>query len=559
MNPSFFTGLFVGTLLLIAVELGTIYSSTITVEQTDQTTSDSSSQQPKQEIISSIKIIRHQVLDNSGESDIPSSVTNLVNRLHFLTRESVIRRELLFKEGNAYSHALTEETERNLRRLRFVGKAEITVKRQEPGKVDLVVDIEDRWAIFFSSIAEGGGGLREFGCTVGDFNFLGRGQSLTIATTFGSERNSVQLSFGEPRVFSSRWALTTGFARNSDGRSLLLSLYRPFFALSTAWSAGLSWVTDQRVERLYKNGFEAVEFHKSSTVGSAFITRSSGKSWKKRFSLGYGLDNAAYKPTQKSLNHISAGNGQKLDPQLTPEDEKRSRVTLSFGIVYPRFQKETFIDNYGNVEDLNLGWDQQLTLGRQFQLLGADKNQTYVLIKLREASKLSNGTYISSFTGMRTYLDQGKFTNGIGEENVICYAKIFPRQTLVTRTFGAVGLKLNKSTQFVLGGSNGFRGYRAYRFSGQKLLFLLNLEDRVFIGEVFTTRLGIVTFLDGGNVWQTDQKVRFQDLRWSAGIGLRIGFPKVYDALVSRIDIGWPLDGSRQVFVSFGSGQHFSF
>src|SRR5262245_41181031 len=41
----------------------------------------------------------------------------LANQLHLRTKETVVRRELLFRPGEKYDSALTEETERNLRGL----------------------------------------------------------------------------------------------------------------------------------------------------------------------------------------------------------------------------------------------------------------------------------------------------------------------------------------------------------------------------------------------------------------------------------------------------------
>src|SRR2546422_5107591 len=52
------------------------------------------------------------------------------NRLHFETREYVIRRELLFEEGDPANPDVLYESERNLRRLNFLRSEEHTSELQ---------------------------------------------------------------------------------------------------------------------------------------------------------------------------------------------------------------------------------------------------------------------------------------------------------------------------------------------------------------------------------------------------------------------------------------------
>ena len=56
-----------------------------------------------------------------------SSWKTFTNRRHIKTRESVIRTELLFKEGDVLDEQLLVASERSLRRFSFVNKAEVLV------------------------------------------------------------------------------------------------------------------------------------------------------------------------------------------------------------------------------------------------------------------------------------------------------------------------------------------------------------------------------------------------------------------------------------------------
>src|SRR4051812_28089337 len=71
----------------------------------------------------------------------------LVNRLHVDTRESALRAQLLFAEGDVYSARVVEETERALRRLRYIREPHIRVVGRHDGLVDLEVAVNDVWTL----------------------------------------------------------------------------------------------------------------------------------------------------------------------------------------------------------------------------------------------------------------------------------------------------------------------------------------------------------------------------------------------------------------------------
>ncbi len=96
--------------------------------------------------------------------------------------------------------------------------------------------------------------------------------------------------------------------------------------------------------------------------------------------------------------------------------------------------------------------------------------------------------------------------------------------------------------RFFLGGRNSVRGFPQDSLgptgpdgnpTGGNAFIQGNLELRLRI----LSNLGIVGFLDGGNVWRTVDEMNM-DLRYSAGVGLRYNTP----AGPIRLDYGWKLD-----------------
>ncbi|MCG6964405.1 MAG: BamA/TamA family outer membrane protein [Acidobacteria bacterium] len=85
---------------------------------------------------------------------------------------------------------------------------------------------------------------------------------------------------------------------------------------------------------------------------------------------------------------------------------------------------------------------------------------------------------------------------------------------------------------------------------GGNALVLLNVEYR----RTIRGALSAVLFVDSGNVWAEPNRVRFSDLRWGAGFGLRYDTP----AGPLRLEYGLKLDrkpgeSRGELFVAFGS------
>jgi outer membrane translocation and assembly module TamA len=99
------------------------------------------------------------------------------------------------------------------------------------------------------------------------------------------------------------------------------------------------------------------------------------------------------------------------------------------------------------------------------------------------------------------------------------------------------------SKKFFLGGASSIRGWGRYEISplsgggnplGGNSMFMFSSELRA----VIRGNLGGVLFLDGGNVWESGWTVRFDDLRYAVGPGVRYLTP----VGPVRFDVGWQLN-----------------
>ena len=80
-------------------------------------------------------------------------------------------------------------------------------------------------------------------------------------------------------------------------------------------------------------------------------------------------------------------------------------------------------------------------------------------------------------------------------------------------------------------------------------MLVINLEDRIFTPlELLWTGIGAAVFADGGYAWKSSEPVSMRDMKWSAGIGLRLGLNKSTGSRVIRLDFARALDGSGYLF-----------
>lgn len=128
-----------------------------------------------------------------------------------MTRDYVIRREFDISEGDAYNQVFIQKAKRRLDGLGLFENVDISTRSGESAdRVVVVVRVTEKASGEFSI----GGGYSSAGGAVGEIsfterNFMGRGQLLRMAGTFGTERQSYRFSFTEPYFLGYR--MSAGF------------------------------------------------------------------------------------------------------------------------------------------------------------------------------------------------------------------------------------------------------------------------------------------------------------------------------------------------------------
>ena len=131
-------------------------------------------------MVSEIEIRRASVFDLEEVDPESTSygIYRFANRLHLMTREGVIRSELLIQEGDCFDEFLLQESIRALRGLEFLNQASAEVEALPDGSRKLMIRTQDDWTLEVSLGIAVDEGFTIEGLGVVEKNFLGTGTTL---------------------------------------------------------------------------------------------------------------------------------------------------------------------------------------------------------------------------------------------------------------------------------------------------------------------------------------------------------------------------------------------
>lgn len=509
-----------------------------------------------------VRTIRIELKEIFEDSD-DNLIFRQANSLKFKTREEVIRRELLIREGDTFDPFLLRESERDLRSLRYLRNVSIHPV-VDGDYVDLIVQVQDTWTLIPQFAYSSGTGRTRYAGGLADSNFLGYGKRAEVLYEKDEDLDSIEAVYDDSRFLGTQNRLLLGLFDRSDGERSVISFGRPFHSLvqDTAWSVN-SDVADL-IGRLYQNGEERYIFRKKvNDVGVHYtISRGNPEHLRHRFAFGYGYEEADFSPADaqdyKDVDVDPASVSQ--DPEMLASNRRFSGPTLNYHRIEPDYISRDYIDRFDRVEDYNLG--QEFSVNSQIapQVLGS-LDDTYLL-----SSSISDGipfgadAFLRGESGFSTRADSEGLANSTLRAELKYYNVMgmwepfglyLGRHTFASSLSADYGEDLDKDREFLLGSDNGLRGYDARTFTGDKRL-ILNLEDRVHLyDDVFQLlSVGSAVFLDvGGSTYDSLGDLAGHDMYSAAGVGLRFGFPRSSGGRVFRVDIAVPLrdgpDGSK--------------
>ena len=458
-----------------------------------------------------------------------------VNRLHVTTHESTIRAQLLFASGDPYSRRVLEESERALRRQRYLREPVIQPVAWHDGVVDVRVRSEDVWTTNPGISVSRAGGENKFGAEIEELYLFGRGKQLSAGYTHDVDRTSLGVAWRDPAVWGSRWTSNASYTDSDDGNGWTLGLERPFYALDTRWSAGFSAGSVSEIENRYALGTrvdawradrQALELHRGWSSGLQ-------DGWVRRWTAGFRYDRARFEPADTAL----AG--------PLPGDRTLAYPYARLELLQDDFATAHNLDQIGRTEDLRFGTQLGAELGWSQSAFGASRDALVASLVASRGYRLPGNQALFVAGSWNTRLEGGRLRDSLLSASARYFWRANDKTVLFVGLAADQGSALDLDHELTLGGDSGLRGY-PLRYQTGTARALLTVEGRYFTDwyPLRLARVGAAVFADIGRSWGPSalDVAELGTLR-DVGIGLRLGNTRSALGNVLHIDLAFPLDG----------------
>jgi hypothetical protein len=490
-------------------------------------------------VIGKVKIVVGDVFDTGLEGE-DGWLYRTANRLHRQTRPSVIRKQLLFDEGDPYDHRLVLETERNLRARDYLYDAKIVPVAYDGHAVDLEVRTRDVWTLNPGVNFNRKGGENAFGVQIEEDNLLGSGQSIGIQWDDNVDRQTLAVSFFDPHFRHSFTQLGLVYADADDGSTKLLQLNRPFYALDVQRAGGLYLFDNERNDARYVLGKNVGEFQHLDEQYEIHAGRSRGLQgrWVRRWTAGATYERDQFAPDPD----------EPLGGPL-PGDRELVYPWVGFELVEDSFQERVNQDQIRRTEDVLVGLRASARLGYAAEALGSDRNALIGSAYVQDGADLGERQSVFGSLSASGRIESGELVNGVLAAEGRYYLSTSRNSKFYLAASGALTEQLDTELQLLLGGDNGLRGY-PLRYQAGTARALFTVEQRYYT-KWYPFRLfhvGAAAFFDMGRTWGRDVTgFESSGLLKDVGVGLRLGSSRSSFGNVVHIDLAFPLDGDDDI------------
>jgi hypothetical protein len=482
-----------------------------------QTAADTSPVDPAQ-VIHRVRLIRRDIFDPNERSWL----ARLGNKLHFLTRAPVIRREVLIRPGQPYDSALVAESERNLRALGIFRRVQIDSVRTDSGLV-LQVTTKDGWSTQLDWRFRSTGGEVAFTIGMIETNLLGTASSAALRYRKDPDRSSIALGFRRRRLFAGTIGLEVAYENRTDGRLSGIALERPFFSTTSANAFRLSIEDDHaRVLRF----FEGADVPRD-TLSRRFSLARASYAWATRAATS-GYLRVGVSGQVRRDDTLRVGAAGPIERTVTGSVGpylvwNRSHYLVTHG--YAGFSRE---------EDVDLGTTVRAGLQAAPALFGYERGGLAPEVSGRVGARIPGGFgYLDAYAD--GLFDSAGLDSGTVQLAATMVIQPGPRHVAVLHLEGGWLEDPVAGEEFDLGLGSGPRAFGSHSFTGDRAVFA-TAEYRYTVTEDLwgLVGLGLAGFVDHGGAWYSGSPRR---TGWDAGIGLRLGASRSSDVPALRFDL----------------------
>ncbi len=493
--------------------------------------------------VNNIFIHRLNVFDSTSNDWFFAA--KLANSLHYLTREYVIKDELLFSEGDIIDESFLIETEKNLRSLNLFSKVEITLDSIDQFNANVFVLTKDRWSTNPALLFGTGGEAYRIGFRLEELNFLGTGINLVPELLFRSEndtRMQVRFKYSQRRLFRFDYSVNYNFLINRFRTLHNFAFWKPYFSSNSENAYGIEIVNNFGNDLLFtgKGNYEKMNFFEKG-----------GIIW---YSHTWSKDDRLFISGLVDVRKVIRG-----DEKFIRAFDNSAKVFISFSSISEYFYKDTKLNTFFTEDIVIGGWGSAI-LGKTISLDSTGTDAFY-LAGIGEKSYLSDDAKLYLFGRLA---GGSAFAHSVGFNTYqefwgLLFYRLSPHFLFATQVRQQTVWNWRGVRQLLLDNNHYLRGYTLNELSGENR-FVANLELRFFPDFRFWIfYFSGAIFYDGGTIWNQNQKIFKSKWRNAVGFGFRIHNDKTSGKLgIVRVDFAFNLEKKKFAEIIISSDQLFS-
>jgi hypothetical protein len=526
-----------GRALILTTAASTVPVATSGAQATPPARTDSTAA-----LVTSVQIHRENVFDRAESS---SWVFRAANSLHIVTREHIVRRELLIPVGATFDTATASETARNLRKLGIFRKVQVDSTATASGLVEDVTT-HDSWTTQVQASFKSSGDQVTWTAGLAEKNLFGRQIKAQVKYTSDPDRSTTQFSASFPRVWQNRVGIDAGYRQYSDGESADFTASSPFRTLATRNAATLDVdYADRSVLRFFE-GEEVA----SDTLRHLLTKAVLNAGWASRGSQeGYLRFGAKLQLRRENYADLGA-----------PIDDRTFFGELA-GVAEWSRSNFSVVEGYrglGGPEDVDLSATVRGELWVAPAQWGYGRAGVGPALRANVGKSLPNGFTTFQLRASSLFTNKGLDSGSVTGQGVLTLLPA-PRHTIVFNAQGGLQKNGYPGEEFDLGLNFGPRAYPAHAFTGDRAFFTTGEYRWVAFPEVYKlVAIGVATYVDYGGAWYAGSPTR---VGADAGVGLRLGSTRAASGNgATRVDLSWRFateEFDKRWILSVGTGYPF--
>lgn len=494
----------------------------------------------------SVSVNIHPIFDENNPKE-NKWLFRLVNDLHINTQERVIKNDLLFKEGDLYNEKLFEQSERILRKRRYLNYASVSLPDKCQSNNHVQVDVKEVWTLVPGVNFSRAGGQNKYSFGLRDSNFLGLGKTLNFKHTKSTDRSGDSFEYFDPNTGFLNSTIKLQYEKNTDGVVKSIAIDRPFLELETKWATGVLYNEYTQEDALYNAGKEVNRFAHvglNESIFYGFKINTDNDEFIQRVLFGY---------ERLTDDFLSVGESPNAS-LFVPGNREFNYPWVEYQQITDNYIKAYNIRQLNRVEDINFGTAFRFRFGYASSPIDTFDGSYVFDGDYKEAISLSENQLVITNVNTVGYYNMGDFYNTKAQAKASYHWQNFERGQFYIGLNFTRGFRLFEDLPLEVGGDTGVRGYPS-RYQAGDHLKVITVEQRYFGEKEWFSlfHMGAAVFYDEGRAWGESAIPQSQTgILRDVGVGLRFsgtrtGNEEEGTQNILHLDIAFPLDGGEDI------------